>query len=54
MTQITNVLIILIVSIALSIFVSFVTIMIDNTLNIQEVIKNLPKITDYYKFINFL
>jgi hypothetical protein len=51
MTQITNVLLILIVTVVFSITVSLLTVFIDKVLDIRSIVKSIPRLITYNYFI---
>jgi hypothetical protein len=51
MTQITNVLLILIVTVVFSITASLLTVFIDKVLDIRSIVKSIPRLITYNYFI---
>jgi hypothetical protein len=48
MTQITNVLLILIVTVVFSITASFLTVLLDKVVDIRSIVKSIPRFIIYY------
>jgi hypothetical protein len=51
MTQITNVLLILIVTVVFSITASLLTVFMDKVLDIRSIVKSIPRLITYNYFI---
>jgi hypothetical protein len=51
LTQITNVLLILIVTVVFSITASLLTVFIDKVLDIRSIVKSIPRLITYNYFI---
>jgi hypothetical protein len=45
MTQVTNVLLIVLVTVFFSVIATFITVLLDNTVDIRGIISSIPKIT---------
>ncbi len=52
MTQVTNVLLIVIVTVFLSVIATLLTVLLDNTVDIRGIISSIPKLTLHKILIN--